>query len=78
MSHTVIVTMYRGMTCIILLQVNFVFEGAIDSGGPRREFFRLFSMVASEKFLIGETNQKFFCVDICALQVCMQPDTHVY
>ncbi len=42
-------------------------------------FLDCFSMVASEKFLIGETNQKFFSVDIlCALQVCMQPDIHVY
>lgn len=52
-------------------QVQFVFEGAIDSGGPRREFFRLFAMLASDKFLIGTTTQKFFCSDICALQVKM-------
>ena len=37
-------------------KVTFVGEGAIDSGGPRREFFRLF---AQQMFLVGSPACKF-------------------
>ena len=36
-----------------LLQINFVGEGAIDHGGPLREFFRILFSSASEEYLSG-------------------------
>ena len=41
----------------------------MDLGGPRREFFRLLAIQASERFFIGKEDQKFFCTDVKALQV---------
>lgn len=40
----------------------------MDLGGPRREFFRLFAIQASEFFVEKEAN-KFFCTDVKAIQV---------
>ena len=45
-------------------------EGAVDCGGPRREFFRLFAIKAQQKYFVGVPTQKFFSSDVCALQVC--------
>ena len=44
-------------------------EGAIDHGGPRREFFRLFSLKASSTYLHGNNGEKFFVNNVIALQV---------
>ena len=51
-----------------LLQVSFVGEGAIDCGGPRREFFRLVALEAKGRFFIGGL-KKFFLCDMMAIQV---------
>ena len=40
--------------------MTFDFEGAIDSGGPRREFFRLLALKASECYFEGNEGAKFF------------------
>ena len=44
-------------------------EGAIDRGGPRREFFRLLALKASEEFFQGKPGSKFFANNVVALQV---------
>ena len=51
-----------------LLQVSFVGEGAIDCGGPRREFFRLVALEAKDRFFTGGL-KKFFLCDMMAIQV---------
>ena len=53
------------------MQVSFVGEWAVDTGGPRREFFRLVALEAKEKFFIGRSFQKFFLCDILAIQVSL-------
>ena len=49
--------------------MTFVGELAIDHGGPRREFFRLFSLQCSETFFRGKA--KYFDVNAAAVQVDM-------
>lgn len=44
-------------------------EGAIDHGGPHREFFRLLAMEASEHYFQGPPGCKFFTNNVVALQV---------
>ena len=58
-----------------LFQITFVGEGAVDYGGPKREFFRLFAQEAGKNYFIGQSSQpKFFRGDILAVQVrtCIQ------
>ena len=43
-------------------------EGAIDHGGPRREFFRLFAAKTAETYFSGGTKAYFTC-NVPALQV---------
>ena len=50
-----------------VLQVTFVGEPAIDHGGPRREFFDLFSLQCCETFFRGTA--KYFDVNAAAVQV---------
>lgn len=50
--------------------MTFVGEGAVDNGGPRREFLRMLASEASELFFIGSDNVKFFSMNATALQVC--------
>lgn len=50
------------------LQVTFVGEGAIDSGGPRREFFRLLAVEGANRFFVGHRS-KFFASNVTAFQV---------
>lgn len=45
----------------IILQVTFLCESAVDIGGLRREFFRLFSHNSKDRLLIGRDDFKFFC-----------------
>ena len=47
-------------------------EGAIDHGGPRREFFRLLAKEASEHYFQGAPGCKFFTNNVIALQVSYQ------
>ena len=55
---------------ILVLQVNFVGEGSIDTGGPRREFFRLLADRAQNSlyFHSGNTGGSFFCIEHIWLQ----------
>ena len=53
----------------MVLQVTFVGEGAIDQGGPKREFFRLFAEQACTYFRGDDKRPKFLRNDILAVQV---------
>ena len=53
------------------MQVSFVGEWAVDTGGVRREFFRLVALEAKEKFFIGRSFKKSFFCDILAIQVSL-------
>ena len=53
----------------MVLQVTFVGEGAIDQGGPKREFFRLFAEQACTYFRGDNKQPKFLRNDILAVQV---------
>ena len=44
-------------------------EGAIDHGGPRREFFRLLAQKSQECFFIGEASNSYFLPNVSAIQV---------
>ena len=51
------------------MQVRFVGEGAVDHGGPRREFFRLFASGSKICFFHGSETRKFFINNVSAVQV---------
>ena len=52
------------------MQVTFVGEGAVDHGGPRREFFRLFANEASRAYFRGASEKcRFFDNNVVAVQV---------
>lgn len=51
------------------LQVKFVGEGAIDLGGPRREFFRLLVSSLKQLFFRGSDTAMSFNNNVSALQV---------
>ena len=51
------------------MQVTFVGEGAVDYGGPRREFFRILASDAAKSFFVGNDFMKFFSMDATAFQV---------
>lgn len=51
----------------LFAQINFVGEGAIDHGGPRREFFRLFAQKVEEDFFQGSDGNKYFVQNIAAV-----------
>ena len=44
----------------LLHEVTFVGEGAVDYGGPRREFFRMLASDAAKSFFVGNDFMKFF------------------
>ena len=44
-------------------------EGALDYGGPRREFFRLLSHAARGAYFQGLDDCKFFMANVSAIQV---------
>lgn len=50
-------------------QIRFVGEGAVDHGGPRREFFRLLAINAKEIMFMGPPTTKFFATNVAAIQV---------
>ena len=49
--------------------MRFVGEGAVDYGGPRREFFRLLALKAGDVFFEGTPTKKFFALNVPAIQV---------
>lgn len=52
------------------MQISFVGEGAVDQGGPKREFFRLLAQAASKTFFKGSNSKtKFLDNNITAVQV---------
>jgi hypothetical protein len=52
------------------MQVTFVGEGAVDHGGPKREFFRLFAKEASQTYFKGASEKcRFFVNNVTAVQV---------
>lgn len=52
-----------------MLQVCFVGEPAIDTGGPSREFWSLLVRTVSANLCIGVDGKKTFLHDVPALQV---------
>lgn len=44
---------YLSIVHLFNVQVNFAAEGAVDHGGPKREFFRLFAHKASQTYFRG-------------------------
>lgn len=59
------------------MQVNFVGEGSVDYGGPRREFFRLLALNAKERWFVGSSDKKFFTNNVLGVQVGNHIDMHV-
>lgn len=58
---------------VFLVQVNFVGEGAVDYGGPRREFFRLLPLRLADDnslYFHGVEGQKFFLCNVNGYRVC--------
>ena len=52
------------------MQVHFVSEPGIDTGGPSREFWRLFAEGVVTSYCIGNDHQQFFFnKNVPALQV---------
>ena len=51
-------------------QVRFTGEGAVDHGGPKREFFRLLAYKAKDLLLRGKDLSMFFSPNVSAVQVC--------
>ena len=50
-------------------QITFVGEGAVDLGGPRREFFRLLACEAAESpYFCGGILGKFFACNVPAVK----------
>ena len=46
---------------------TFIGEGAVDQGGPRREFFRLLALGAADRYFIGKDTMKFMDTNVTAL-----------
>ena len=61
------------MRIVFLVQVNFVGEGPVDYGGPRREFFRLLPLRLADDnslYFHGVEGQKFFLCNVNGYRVC--------
>lgn len=52
-----------------LPQVQFVDEEAVDTGGPSREFWRLFGLGVMKQYCIGEEGICLFVKNVPALEV---------
>lgn len=65
---------YSFINIISNIKVTFVGEGAVDYGGPRREFFRLLASEAATKLLHGNDFRKFFLMNATAFQVTYSCD----
>jgi hypothetical protein len=58
--------------CVIIAQkVHFLAEEAVDTGGPSREFWRLFAEALVEQYCVGDEGAYLFVKNIPALQVCV-------
>ena len=57
------------MQTLTVIQVCFVGEGGIDTGGPRREFFRLLVEEGSARYLVGTPGKMTFASNTIACQV---------
>ena len=53
------------------LQVQFVEEEAVDTGGPSREFWRLIVQEVVRQYCVGEPGISLFVKNVPALQVCV-------
>lgn len=51
--------------------MHFTTEEAVDTGGPTREFFRLFVNDVCKCYCIGEAGKCLFMKNVPALQVCI-------
>lgn len=51
--------------------MKFTGEGAVDHGGPRREFFRLLGCGACDLYFHGLPECKFFLANVSAIQVAI-------
>ena len=58
------------------VQVRFVGEGAVDHGGPRREFYRLLAIEAQANLLRGPPTAKFFDTNVSAVKVSLYEGYH--
>ena len=56
----------------IVLQVSFVGEEGIDTGGPSREFWRLFMHDVERKYFIGSEGKLTLLRNMPALEVSLQ------
>ncbi len=45
-------------------------EGAVDAGGPRRQFFRILGIEGARVLFVGNDSQTFFASRVVAIQVC--------
>ena len=53
----------------VTFKVTFVGEDAIDTGGPRREFWQLLMEKAQQQYCIGRDGMMTFTQNTSALQV---------
>ena len=54
---------------LYLCKVNFIGEGGIDHGGPRREFFLILAHEAAVSYMRGGDGDKYMAPNVTALQV---------
>ena len=54
---------------VFSLKVTFVGEEAVDTGGPRHEFWQLFVENAHQEYCIGKEGMMTFAQNTVALQV---------
>ena len=57
------------MRTLAVMQVCFVGESGIDTGGPRREFFRLLVEEGSARYLVGTPGKMTSASNTIACQV---------
>lgn len=59
------------------MQVNFVGEGSVDYGRPRREFFCFLAFNAKEKWFVGSSDRNFFADNVMGVQIGNHINMHV-
>jgi hypothetical protein len=62
---------------IITPKVHFLGEEAVDTGGPSREFWRLFAEALVEQYCVGDEGVYLFVKNIPALQVRVVRDLEI-
>ena len=66
-------TIQTNLEVYICFQVNFVGEGSVDTGGPRREFFRLLAGETQKSTYFHSSSDSagtFFSLNTSGFQVC--------